>query len=41
MFSGLNLACFSVSRLQLEIDASNNNKDAVDAVRTLMACCVS
>jgi metal transporter CNNM len=29
MFSGLNLACFSVSRLQLEIEASNNNKDAV------------
>ena len=29
MFSGLNLACFSVSRLQLEIDASNNNEDAV------------
>ena len=29
MFSGLNLACFSVSRLQLEIDASNNNQDAV------------
>ena len=29
MFSGLNLACFSVSRLQLEIEASNNNKDAI------------
>jgi hypothetical protein len=29
MFSGLNLACFSVSRLQLEIEASNNNQDAV------------
>jgi len=29
MFSGLNLACFSISRLQLEIDASNNNEDAV------------
>ena len=28
MLSGLNLACFSVSRLQLEIEASNNNKDA-------------
>jgi CBS domain containing-hemolysin-like protein len=24
MLSGLNLACFSVSRLQLEIDASDN-----------------
>lgn len=29
MFSGLNLACFSVSRLQLEIEASQNNKDAI------------
>lgn len=29
MFSGLNLACFSVSRLQLEIQAANDNKDAV------------
>ena len=29
MFSGLNLACFYVSRIQLEIEASNNNKDAV------------
>jgi metal transporter CNNM len=29
MLSGLNLACFSVSRLQLEIEASNHNKDAV------------
>ena len=29
MFSGLNLACFSVSRLQLEIEASNNNNDAL------------
>jgi hypothetical protein len=29
MFSGLNLACFSVSRLQLEIEASNNNREAV------------
>jgi len=29
MFSGLNLGCFSVSRIQLEIEASNNNKDAV------------
>lgn len=28
MFSGLNLACFSVSRLQLEVEASNSNKDA-------------
>jgi len=29
MFSGLNLACFSVSRIQLEIEASSNNQDAV------------
>jgi hypothetical protein len=29
MFSGLNLGCFSVSRLQLEIEASDNNKDAI------------
>ena len=29
MFSGLNLACFSVSRLQLEIEVSNNNREAV------------
>ncbi len=29
MFSGLNLACFSVSRLQLEIEASANNQDAI------------
>ena len=29
MFAGLNLACFSVSRLQLEIQAANVNKDAV------------
>ena len=29
MFSGLNLACFSVSRIQLEIEASSNNQNAV------------
>lgn len=29
MFSGLNLAYFSVSRLQLEIEASANNQDAI------------
>lgn len=29
MFSGLNLACFSVSRLQLEIEASRHNEDAI------------
>ena len=29
MFSGLNLACFSISRLQLEIEASQNSKDAI------------
>ena len=33
MFSGLNLACFSVSRLQLEIQAANDNKDAVKVLR--------
>jgi len=29
MFSGLNLACFAISRLQIEILASDNNKDAI------------
>ena len=29
MLSGLNLACFSISRLQLEIETSENNKDAI------------
>jgi CBS domain containing-hemolysin-like protein len=29
MLSGLDLACFAVSRLQLEIEASENNKDAI------------
>ena len=29
MFSGLNLACFSVSRVQLEIEASQKNQDAI------------
>jgi hypothetical protein len=29
MFSGLNLAFFSISRLQLEIEAADKNKDAV------------
>ena len=29
MFSGLNLACFYVSRVQLEIESSNNNNDAI------------
>jgi hypothetical protein len=29
MFSGLNLACFSLSRLQLEIEASNHNESAI------------
>jgi len=29
MFSGLNLASFSVSRLQLEVEASQNNEDAI------------
>lgn len=29
MFSGLNLAFFSLSRLQLEIEASNKNKNAI------------
>ena len=29
MLSGLNLACFSVSKLQLEIEASNDNQNAV------------
>ncbi len=33
MFAGLNLACFSVSRLQLEIQAANDNKDAVKVLR--------
>lgn len=33
MFSGLNLAFFSVSRLQLEIEASSNNKDAIKVLR--------
>jgi hypothetical protein len=33
MFSGLNLACFSVSRLQLEIEASQNSKDAIKVLR--------
>jgi metal transporter CNNM len=29
MFSGLNLACFSISRIQLEIMASQNDKNAI------------
>jgi len=29
MLSGLNLACFSISRLQLEIETSENNQDAI------------
>lgn len=29
MFSGLNLAVFSISRLRLEVEASNNNKGAL------------
>ncbi len=29
VLSGLDLACFAVSRLQLEIEASENNKDAI------------
>jgi hypothetical protein len=33
MLSGLNLACFSVSRLQLEMEASRNNADAVKVLR--------
>lgn len=28
MLSGLNLACFSISRLRLEVEAANNNKHA-------------
>jgi hypothetical protein len=33
MLSGLNLACFSVSRLQLEMEAARNNADAVKVLR--------
>jgi hypothetical protein len=33
MLSGLNLACFSVSRLQLEMEAFRNNEDAVKVLR--------
>ena len=33
MLSGLNLACFSVSRLQLEMEAFRNNQDAVKVLR--------
>ncbi len=33
MLSGLNLACFSVSRLQLEIEASQNNQDAIKVLK--------
>lgn len=33
MFSGLNLACFSVSRLQLELEASQNNEEAIKVLR--------
>ena len=29
MLSGLNLACFSVSRIQLEIEAAQNKEDAI------------
>jgi len=33
IFSGLNLAFFSVPRLRLEIEATNNNKDAIKVLR--------
>jgi hypothetical protein len=33
MLSGLNLACFSVSRLELEMEALRNNADAVKVLR--------
>ena len=33
MLSGLNLACFSVSRLQLEMEAARNNADAAKVLR--------
>lgn len=33
MLSGLNLACFSVSQLQLEMEAFRNNADAVKVPR--------
>ena len=32
MFSGLNLAFFYVSRVQLDIEASNNNQDAINVL---------
>ena len=28
MFSGLNLACFGISRMRLEVEKSNGNQDA-------------
>ena len=33
MFSGLNLAFFSISKLRLEIESKNNNKDALKIAR--------
>jgi len=33
MFSGLNLACFSVSRIQLEIEAAQKNENAIRVLR--------
>src|SRR5210317_2640825 len=33
MFSGLNLAFFSISKLRLEIEAKNNNKHALKVAR--------
>ena len=33
MFSGLNLAFFSVSKLRLEIESKNNNKDALKVAK--------
>jgi hypothetical protein len=33
IFSGLNLAIFSISRLRLEVDAANGNQDAINLLR--------
>ena len=33
MFSGLNLACFSITKLQLEIESNRNNPQALKVAR--------